>query len=314
MRLLSSAILVALVGCSGGDESAKPTEDALKPASMWVQQAQTDEAMRAAAAHHETVRYVNSGGQMTYATTVAGKPVTLTFDVELASFQIGDVPTLDHPIGFVKLGTLSLKSTNSAWDALIIDNVLRRSGSPIQLTFESHSIADMQGRLTGLGTHATGRAIGNLQVDDRQLDTTLNVAVDRLTETTLSVRLLPSEIDLSTLALEDYLTATGKLLGGAISRKGMLSGTLELKKFEGTSMPTFARTPVTVQSVAEVVKKIDAEHSDLEAAHIKLLRAGVSPEMVNELSDENLEQMEAIRKKYKRDAARARRGEDLEDR
>lgn len=312
MRLLSSTLLIALVGCSG--TVTTPGPDPEHPGSIWVQQAQTDEAMRANAAQRETMRYIHAGGELQYATTVGGKPFTATFTVELAAFQVADVPTMEHPIGFVKLDTLSLKSSNPAWDKVLVDSIFRRSGSPIQLTFESHSIADMQGRLTGLGTHATGRSIGNIQVDDRQLDVVLNVALDRLTETTLSVQILPSEIDVSTLALGPFLATAGKSIGGAISTKGMLSGTLELKKFDGNAMPTFARTPVTVQSVAEVVRKIDAEHTDLEAAKLRMVKAGIDEQMVEGLTDENLQQMEAIRKKYDREAAKAKRNVNLDER
>lgn len=313
MRLLSSTVLIALAGCSG-DVTPAAGPDPEHPGSIWVQQAQTDEAMRAHAAQRETMRFVQSGGTIDYATTIAGKPVTLTFDVELAAFQVADVPTLEHPIGFVKLGALSLKSSNSAWDKILVDTVFRRSGSPIQLTFESHSVGDMQGRLTGLGTHASGRAIGNIQVDDRQLDLTLNVTVDRLTDTTLTVHVLPSEVDVSTLGLDSYLTTAGQALGGAISRKGMLSGTVELKKFDGGQMPTFARTPVTVQSVSEVVQKLDAEHTDLEAAKLRMVRAGVDQEMVEGLKDEQLDVMVEMRRKYDREAAKAKRGTDLSER
>ncbi len=314
MRLLSSTLLIALAACSGDVVAPPAGPDPEHPGSIWVQQAQTDEAMRANAAQRETMRYVNAGGSIDYATTIGGNPVTLTFDVELAAFQVADVPTLEHPIGFVKLGTLSLKSTNSAWDKLLVDSVFRRNGSPIQLTFESHSIGDMQGRLTGLGTHASGRAVGNMQVDDRQVDLTLNVTVDRLTETTLTVHVLPSEVDVSTLGLDSYLTTAGKAVGGAISRKGMLSGTLELKRFDGGQMPTFARTPVTVQTVAEVVRKLDAEHTDLEAAKLRLVKAGVDQEMVEGLNDEMLQSMVEMRKKYDREAAKAKRGADLGER
>ena len=313
MRLLPSTLLIALAACSGDVVAPPAGPDPEHPGSIWVQQAQTEEAMRANAAQRETMRYVNAGGQIDYTTTVAGKPLTVTFDVELAAFQVADVPTLEHPIGFVKLGALSLRSTNTAWDKTLVDTVFRRNGSPIQLTFESHSVGDMQGRLTGLGTHASGRAVGNIQVDDRQLDLTLNVTVDRLTDTTLTVHVLPSEVDVSSLGLDSYLTQAGKAVG-AISRKGMLSGTLELKKFDGGQMPTFARTPVTVQSVAEVVQKLDAEHSDLEAAKLRLVKAGIDQEMVEGLEDSTLEQMVEMRKKYDREAAKAKRGGDLSER
>lgn len=312
MRLLSSAIVLALSACSGGD--ADTSEEAPKPASMWVQQAQTDAAMRAATGQHETMRFVSSGGSVQYATTAGGKPVTVTFDVELAAFQIGDVPTLAHPIGFVKLNPLSLKGSDPSWEKAVLDTVFRRFGSPVQLTYESHSVADMQGRLTGVGTHASGKAVGNLQVDDRQLDVTLNVSVDRLTETTLTLRLLPSELDVSTLALDAYLDPLARQLGGPISRKGILSGTVELKRFDGDLLPSFVRTPVTVQSVAEVVRKIDAEHSDIEAARATLANAGVPEDVAATVTQKNMEQMEEIRRQYKRDAAKAQRAVDLDER
>jgi hypothetical protein len=293
-----SVVVLLAVGtaCGGGEdapEGAAPAEEA--PKGQFLPKEVTTTAMEAATQLREPGKFVAEAGEFTVEVPVDRDTWKLALGLDVVALRLGDVPTLDYPIGFVKLDPLSLDGGDPTRDRTIVDVLLRNQGSPIQIFFDVHSVGEMKGRLPATGGSATGRVLGTLQIDDRQHDVDVIAHFERKDEEHLVLQIEPFDLPLDEMGLTPRLQALAKVLGKKhVGSTARVHGSVGLIAFHGTQLPTFARTPVTINRVEEFRQRLDDEIDDAEATRQKLLRTGTSGVVADSLGSRFLEEGQRI--------------------
>ncbi len=257
----------------------------------------------------ERAKLVTKEGSFTATWMFGNKPVRFTAPVDQVSFRIGDVPTLEFPIGHVKVKPDGLASPDKPdWAAPFRELVLTSYGTPVQVFFDVSSVTDVVGRLEGPGSEAAGIVLGGLQVNDRKLETTFGAQFLR-TERGITVTVTGFEAAVADLALEESVAAFARKVGaGTPGATFSIAGTLEVPWFTGDVMPSFVRFPVTVQRAREIEIMIDQDVPDTVAAKRRLAAIGIPDALLNRLdnlTEESYQKAEA----YMRD--QTSRGQQL---
>lgn len=293
-------ILMVISACGGSNSARRAASEDAEPEKPWVRAATTGAALQAGTYTAEPMRFVAQSGVFTLEVEMAGKPMqAFTIQPEQVAMRLGDVATLDHPVGHVKFDALSLSGQDEGIAEAITDRVLRNLGAPVQLIFDVHSIGDMQGRLVGEGGTAKGKVLGTLQIDARQEHLTLEVLFERRANNVLAAEVTPFTLDLQPYALHTHLDALAKAIGvRSVAPQVRISGSLELVEFISDGpLPTFVRTPITVNTVDEIRARLDEEVDDFEAQKAALRRQGMSERDVNGMTREAFEAQRALAEK-----------------
>ncbi|MCB9664242.1 MAG: hypothetical protein H6732_09025 [Alphaproteobacteria bacterium] len=294
-------LLVALSACGGGEAEAPAEPEApraLNEGKPWVSPERTVEAMQAAADTRETLRYVSDGGTVDVVARFDGTARTFTFDVQQAAIRIADVPTLEYPSGWVRLDTLSITGDPERWIKPITQGVLRSLGAPLQLVFDVQSIGAFTGRLQEPGSRVEARVLGRLQVGDRAVEVSFPGVISRPGAERLEVELGAIDLALDELGLSDAVEALEDTLKvRRIDHVVQVSGRVALSQFTGDALPSFVRTPLTIQSVEEVREKLEAQVDRAEVQRLRLSRTGYDEETLDMLPRDALRRIEEARRR-----------------
>lgn len=288
-------LLVGLVACGGGSGADADGGGAVvKP---WVKTAQTADALNEANLARESMRFVTDGGSVTMTFAVDRRPVVATMGVEQVALRIGDVPTLDLPLGYVKLDTMTFSSGDELRDKFVQALALRDLGAPIHVVFDPSSVGGVVGRLTEPGSEARGEVVGTLQIGTRQEAIGLPARFTRTTPEKLTIDLGPFDLNLGDFAMEPALDAVAAAIGARhIAREVTIAGRIQLVAFldDGAQLPGFVRTPVTVETVTEIKERLDRDVDDVDALKMRLRAAGLSDAALKGITTESLEKMNRI--------------------
>lgn len=266
-------LLAATFACSGGEtapEEAASTQTtpAEEPPAVEEPEVKPNTQM---VDGKERAAYHTEDGQMTSTWTFGGKKVEVTAEVQQISMRIGNLPTLDYPIGHVRLDSTKISiPSHQEWVEPFEKTVLTNYSTPIQLFFDVSSVADMVGTLDAPGSEAAGLVLGGLQANDTKLETTVPASFTR-TEEGLRVEVRAFEVPLADLRLDEATAAFAAEVGaGTPGPTVSISGTLEFPYFTGMTLPNFVRVPVTISRARDIEDKIDEEVSEVDAAKRRL--------------------------------------------
>lgn len=289
-----AALILTLAGGRWGSREEAPAR--AEPHNIYDENSGPDlSGYEATTAPREPMAYLGKGLDLQVTSTIGGAAVVHHLQLEQAGIRIGDVPSLDHPLGTVKIDPLTLTTDGNAdWAKVILDRSLRDSeGSPIQIFLEVHSVGDMNGRLDPGGSTATGTVLGRLQVGDRQVDVDFKARFRRPDADHLTVETAePWTIDLHDLSWDRQLGVLAARLGAAVEPTIAVALRLDLERFDGP-LPTFVRTPVTIQTMEEVRDRIDEEYDDFDILKYRLAQQGESDQMIKRLTPEAFARMQA---------------------
>lgn len=291
-RVAPFAVILALAVACGGDAptttaddaaAAAPAENADKP---WVKPEFSAEAMQAAASTRESMRFVADGGEFIVTTLIDGKPVRWSLGLDKVAMRIADVPTLEYPIGYVKVDPLTLELDDggkATWPKVAIDTVFRRLGAPVQVFFDVQSVTELEGRLIPPDGAAKGTMIGVLQVADRQHDVSMPIKMAR-DEGTIEVELPAFALTTADIGFDDDLAKLASKLGVRIGDQITIEGGVKLVSFDGEALPTFVRTPVTVNTVDSIREKLEAEVTSEDRVRHHMEAQGVDPRALERMT------------------------------
>ena len=306
-----AVVMLAALGCG---DSPEPRAEAPKTVEKpWVKVEATGDAMARAADARESMRFVLARGEVRVTAQVDGDAFVVRIPADLAAFRTANVHTLDYPIGYVRFDPLALDAGDPGWNAGLVDAGFRRLGSPIQLFYDSRSVGDLVGRLASDGAEATGTILGEIHVDDRQIEVALPARFQRKAGAGVTVTVENASLDLREVAYQSRLAAVAAAIGAKqVDPVVRLDVTLELARFEDDTkpLPTFVRTPVTVNTVGEVVSRFkeEAAANPVERMRTRMAAAGMPEGMYADLDDEQLQKLS----QFVDDVARRRRGEDVD--
>lgn len=283
---------------TGAPESEEPEAPVgFNVGKPWMPPAQSVEAMQVAADTRETIRYVTDGGHVDVVGRFDGTRRTFGFDVELAAIRVADVPTLEYPAGWVRLDTLSLTGEPAGWIKPITSGLLRSLGAPIQLVFDVQSIGAFTGRLREPGARIEAQILGRLQIGDRALDVSFPGVVTRPDADRLEVTIGAFDVPLDEVALGDAVDQLEKALRvRRIDHTVSVSGRVALTRLADGALPSFVRTPLTIQSVDEVRAKLDAAVDRSDVQRIRLERTGYEEDALRYVPEDALRRLEEARR------------------
>ncbi len=297
-------IFAGMIGCGSlgrGEPDAEPVQ---KP---WVKSVTAADPRLAAVEARETQRFVASSGAVDVAFELGRRKLVGHMLVEKSALKVGDVPTLEHVIGYVKFDTTTFTTGDEITDKVLQSLVLRDLGAPVHIVFDANSVGSMVGRLSGDGSTATGEILGTLQFDTRQFAVDLPARFRRVDAAHIEVQMGPFDLDLKEYAVDRQFNAAAVALGErTIGTTVTVSGTLSLEAFtdENAPMPGFVRTPLTVNTVDELRAIIDRDVDNGEATRMQLLAAGLPEGVIGGMSAERLREVD----RYLREAAAVRDG------
>lgn len=233
----------------------------------------------------EPARLSTRTGSLTATWTLGGQAVRFVAPIDQVSFRIGDLPTLDYPIGHVKVDGQRVTSPDRPeWAQPLMDTLLSDYGTPVQVFFDVSSVTDMVGVLDEPGAEAAGLVLGGLQVNDRKLETTLGAQFTR-TDSGVTIEIPRFEVALADLVLtEKAQEFAQKIQVGDPGSQVVIEGTLEVPWFAGQTLPSFMRVPVTVQRAREIEEKIGAMVPDHVAARRRLSAYGLPDKFLDRLN------------------------------
>jgi hypothetical protein len=220
---------------------------------------------------------------------LAGSRPSVTIPLDQAAIRAGDLRTLAFVIGHVKLQTKALAdgpgATPGFAERVLTSMVKDATGGVPQIFLESQNIGEITGVLDQPGATASGTWIGVLQVGDRQVDVDAGVRVTRTDADHVTVdTAAPVELELAALGLDGGRVGVGPKVSVALH--------VELARAQG-ELPTFIRTPVTLQRMGEMRQRMDDEVNDFEKTRARLRAEGMSEAAINALSEEDYEKMRA---------------------
>lgn len=281
-------IFAGMIGCGSlgrGEPDAEPVQ---KP---WVKSVTAADPRLAAVEARETQRFVASSGAVDVAFELGRRKLVGHMLVEKSALKVGDVPTLEHVIGYVKFDTTTFTTGDEVTDKVLQSLVLRDLGAPIHIVFDANSVGSMVGRLSGDGATATGEILGTLQFDTRQFAVELPARFRRTDAAHIDVQMGPFDLDLTQYAIDRQLNAAAVALGErTMGLTVTVSGMLSLEAFtdENAPMPGFVRTPLTVNTVDELRAILDRDIDNGEAMRMHLLAAGLPESVIGGMTAERL--------------------------
>jgi hypothetical protein len=232
---------------------------------------------------------VGTAATATVTFDVGGARPSVVLPLDQAAIRAGDLRTLAFVIGHVKLQTKALAdgpgATPGFAERALASLLKDPTGGIPQIFLESHNVGEITGVLDQPGATASGTWIGVLQVGDRQVDVDAALRVTRADQDHVVVETAaPVEFELAELGLD----------GGRIGAGPKVAVTLrvELARAQG-ELPTFIRTPVTLQRMGEMRQRMDDEVNDFEKTRARLRAEGMSEAAINALSEEDYEKMRA---------------------
>jgi hypothetical protein len=279
-----------LVACGGRRGDAEP--DLSKVQSSYLPAgsgAAPTAAASATVVTQEPFALVGTAATATVTFDVAGTEQSVAIPLDQAAIRAGDLRTLAFVIGHVKLQTKAVRDgagATAGFAERVLSSLLKDpTGGIPQIFLESQSVGDVSGVLDQPGATATGTWIGVLQVGDRQVDVDAGIRVTRTDADHVAVDSdKPVMFELSALGLD------GARLGVGPSVRVTLH--VELTRAQG-ELPTFVRTPVTLQRMGEMRQRMDDEINDFEKTRERLRAEGLSEAAINALSEEDYERMRA---------------------
>jgi len=289
-------LLAATFACSGGAQEATPA-DAPPTGEEGGAEAAPPEAKEPEGPTRiengkERAAYATKEGELAATFTFGGKSVRMTAPVEQISMRLGDVPSLEYPIGHVKLDATQVGiEAHPDWVEPFEKTVLTSYGTPIQIFFDVASVTDMVGSLDGPGSEAAGIVLGGIQANDTKLETTIPAAFTR-TEAGLDIDIQRFEVRAADLRLAEPLaTFASKVGAGKPGDTFAISGQLSLPYFTGATLPTFVRVPVTISRARDIEIMVDESVGELDAAKRRLQAHGFDAAWFKKrnLDDETLE-------------------------
>ena len=243
------------------------------------------------------MRFVAESGEFFFHVKIDGKVRRHSIALEMSGVRIGDVPTLEYPVGFVRFDPLSVTS-QEGWDKLLIDSVFRRLGSPVQIVFDLSSVGEMQGRLVGAQSQAKGQVLGTIQFDDRRTDVVFDAVFSRTELGVIEVEAVPFKINIEDFKMDLFLDSFKRKAGiRKIDPMVEVEGSLTLKEFTGEQLPSFIRTPVVVMTVDEMRQKIDDEVDNAEARYDAAWRQGIEEFHLERSTPQAMDKAEELRNK-----------------
>ncbi len=294
-RALAAILALCVTGCGLFDIEVKERE---KPKSPWMEpEVAPNMPSTVSTVVREPMQFTATEGKVGFDIVMDARTMHHSIGLDVVGIKIGDVPTLEYPVGFFKFDPESWSvDEQPGWARSIYRGFFRSHvGEDVQVSFDLQTIGHLDGRLLKEGDTATGTVIGAAQVAERQIILTFPTLFRRTSADTLQVTSVePIEINLDDFYRSGRLGATLKAIGiGRIDPIIKATFDLELVKTD-SEMPTFARTPVTVMSAVEVKKEMDASVDRYEAAMDVLDQTRLPGN--GELKRETWDQMEAALK------------------
>jgi hypothetical protein len=287
--------LLLLVGCWSSPAPKAPTSDGLENGPP-----PDDEEVVAPPAPKELMLLVGSRLELAVQVEVGGVTENCRFPLDQAGFQIGDVPTLTHPIGHIKVDTLGFACQNEALGKKLLDGWLRdKESAPIQVFFEISSVGHLQTKLTPGSAPVTAKVLGRIQVDSHQEDVDVLARFTRPDADHLVIdTVAPVEVGLDAFARDSQLLATVARVGQPIAPRVRFFMHLELERAT-TGLPTFVRTGVMVQTMEQIRQKIDDQNDDYDVMRARMRNQGVSEEALKGISREMFMKAQEIQRRFK---------------
>lgn len=300
----SIGLTAALLGCGGAPapDPAQVEADAAAAAELAAEEAA---AIRAAEAKaridrlrpddgKERAKLATTEGEVRITATLNGTPAVFTVPVEQASFRVGHLPTLEFPIGHVKLdSTRATHPDNTAWADAVVKYLFTSYGTPIQLFIDVSSVSEMVGVLDAPGKEAAGLVLAGVQVDDRKLEVEFGASFTRAEAGGLTINVPTLELTLADLGMDDRIAKFVEKSGARLGPKIVLSADLDLPPTDAVVLPNFVRVPVTVQRTREIQLKVDAEVDSRTAAIARLRAAGLPASLIERISEDQLDKARA---------------------
>lgn len=269
-------VLAALgTGCFfGGNGDVAPPADPAVAGEVGLDEPPPPDPPKPAVVR-QSVTMLASSLKLQLRLNVAGRPIACSFPLEQGGLRLGDLPTLTYPLGHVKVDTQGIVCDDAAFAALAKIHYLRDvDAAPIQLFFEVSSVGRFNGRLDAPGTTALSQVLGTIQVDSRQQELVLQARFTR-TETGLSFETVaPAAIDITAFGRASHLASLTAKAGGTLGTQAMMQVQAEFTLTD-QPLPQFIRTAVTVQTMDEVRKRLDAEHDDFDVLRARMESRGV---------------------------------------